>query len=114
MFDIKTANLEKIQPKLNIIKWVDHSSFSENTWRDIAVYADGDTFVVFTVGWVVYEDKDVVVLLSTAARESSKGFGDMKILKKAIVNRWELNDPSTPKPKRKANRSSSSRRTKRK
>lgn len=100
VYNINTA---KIGPSLEIVKWVDHSSFAEATWRPFEAYTDGETFVVFSVGWVIYEDKEVVVLLSTASRTNEKGFGDMKILKKAIQHRWKINDPSVPR-KRKVNR----------
>lgn len=98
-YDI-TKDIDKRPPTLEIIKWLDHSSFTQSLWRDYDDYVQMDNYPVFSVGWVIKEDKEAVILLASVARENGKGFNDVRIVKTAILERWKLGDPSTPKHRR--------------
>ena len=50
---------------------------------------------VFSVGWVIKEDKDCIVVVSTVLRSEGTGFGEICILKGTIQKRWRLRDPSS-------------------
>jgi hypothetical protein len=79
--------------KLVHIKWVDHSSFTENTWRTKDEYEDREPVECDTVGWVIKEDKDMYVVVSTmhlSEEYEDKFCGDMCILKGSVKSVREL------------------------
>lgn len=85
-------------PRLEVIKWLDHSSFRRvtGTWtqtKDLIKDVDKTGLYMFSVGWVVYENSDVVVMVAHGDRTSNVD-GDITIVKDAIVKRWALKDPS--------------------
>lgn len=76
---------------LELIHWMDHSSFTENRWHGFDDF-DNQPMKCQTAGWVIKEDKHALTIVATAS-ENEKHLGDMTIVKKAILNRWKLRDP---------------------
>jgi hypothetical protein len=103
-YDITKVDVQKHPPSLEIITWYDHSTYLESYWRSFEDFTEMTLLQMASIGWVVYEDKQTVVLVSTVCKANQRGLGEVQIIKSAIINRWKLNDPTTPKPKRKANR----------
>ena len=73
------------------IKWKDHCSFDSQHWRD---YETTDYLVELvvasTMGWVLKETDDVVVVAQTIDPKNEKFSGVMAILKSCIIERREL------------------------
>lgn len=86
-------------PTLEIVKWVDHASTRRplgSTWKSIETVLDiDDGLIMFSVGWVVRETEDALVLIAHGDRGSNVD-GDITIMKPLIIKRWKLVDPSTP------------------
>jgi hypothetical protein len=76
--------------KLEYIKWMDHSGFSESRWRAIEEVQDLNPIMMHTVGWVIYEDKDKLVTVSTMHDDEETVHSEFCIVKKAIVHRRQL------------------------
>ena len=81
---------------LEKIEWVDHSSFTESRWRFIESYEDKSLFTVVTIGYVVRERDDSLIVISTISNLDSEDeadlrlLNDMTILKCAIKSRTKL------------------------
>lgn len=101
---IEEKNLEKNPPKLVIVKWLDHCTTNIVGWQSAHSIVDLEPVIMHTAGWVFKETKDYVIIVPTSSRADSNGMSNICILKTDILKRWDLNDPSTPKPKRKASR----------
>ena len=103
MVDYNILDVDALEdpPSLEIIKWEDHYTAPTNDWQPIKKYIQPDYHaMIFSVGWVVYEDEHKLVLLSTVDRSSNNATGDFAIVKAAIVKRWRLSDPSHSKRKK--------------
>lgn len=75
-----------------MIHWVDHFSYNAS-WMDPDGIEENGGLKVVTVGYVVKEEKDVVHLCATLG-ENGKVGSHMGIMKKLILSRWKLKDPS--------------------
>ncbi len=73
-----------------LIEWLDHSSFSLNHWRDLAELQDLAPKPCTTIGFIVHETKDHLVVAGTANPEQDRYNGEMCIVKKCIVKRKKL------------------------
>ena len=82
--------------KLNHIIWYDHCSHETSQWRDIDEATELKPILVASVGYVIHEDSDVVVLgqsLMIPPEEDDfddKYAGDICILKILIQDRREI------------------------
>ena len=79
--------------KLVRIEWMDHFSFTENTWRTKDEYEDRESCAVTTVGWVLKETDNEYVIVSTWHKSEEfedKFLGDMCILKGTVKSVKEL------------------------
>jgi hypothetical protein len=78
----KKINLERIV-------WNDHCSYSNPSWKDGQDLVDLTPTEIDSVGWVIAEDKDRLVM---AAHMSGSGMatGEMCIIKKCIKSRKKL------------------------
>ena len=73
--------------KLVLVEWYDHCSFTTATWRSKEEYDSLNPPLCKTVGWVLKEDKQMMILVSTwqESEEFDDQFvGDMAILKGVI------------------------------
>jgi hypothetical protein len=78
---------------LVLIRWKDSSSRHFSTWREIDTvveFAKGGAYDCASVGWLVYENKDCVVLAPHVAVDADDVIGEMKIPKGAIESRTVL------------------------
>ena len=79
--------------KLNYISWMDHCSHTESHWRSVTEAAELGPITCHTVGYILHEDDDCVVLGQTIHSHDElddKYAGDMCILKPLIKTRKEL------------------------
>jgi len=60
------------------IKWLDAMS-DDNTWQDLAELKNQQLRPVETVGWILIEDSDKVVTISSYDDESKTGSGGVVI-----------------------------------
>jgi hypothetical protein len=104
MYNFTKVNPELKPPKLEIIKWLDHAVTPIAGWQHIPDMMDLQPCTIVSVGWVLREDKDSLLIVPTVDRGYGTSMQSTTIVKKAILKRWKLNDPSTPRPKRKVNR----------
>lgn len=82
------------RPQLAMIKWLDHASFAQNGWHSLAELADLTPSEVISVGWIAAEDDHIVLMYSTSAPDCIAVSGEICIIKKTILKRWKLPDPS--------------------
>jgi len=82
----------KRQPHLELIHWHDHSSPGV-AWSDLTDLCSPHRMKIFSVGWIVYEDENVLVTVPTTSTAGG-ALGSVKILKPDIVKRWKITDPS--------------------
>lgn len=69
------------------IKWLDHSSFTENVWRTKEEFEDRGPVECDTVGWILEETDQMYVIVSTmhlSDEFEDKFCGDMCILKGSV------------------------------
>lgn len=80
--------------KLVKIEWLDHVSFTEQIWRDDEEYEDLEPITVISVGQVLKETEDYIVLILCFHKGNdgykNKYSGDIMILKKCIKSIKEL------------------------
>jgi hypothetical protein len=82
---------QNLNPKLGhleIVEWVDHASLAGNHWQTIETVATLTPEHVTSIGWVLKEEKEFIVLMPHHTREM--GFGDVAILKRAITKRKRI------------------------
>jgi hypothetical protein len=76
---------------LVVIEWLDHYHFPG--WNRERPQDPLQPVRLVTVGWIVEEDKDVVLLAETKAwtGKSGNGYGQLRgVLKKGIISRSKL------------------------
>lgn len=81
--------------KLMYIEWQDHSSFNESGWRVASDYDELKAQYVKSVGFVIMEDSDMIILgqsMNQAEHEQLEDqfTGDICILKNCIKKSKEL------------------------
>jgi hypothetical protein len=78
-------------PTLEIIEWQDHVSGSTNQWVPLDnLRRDARLEDIQSVGWVTYENKEMVVIVPHLCERDKTGCGEMVILKSAILKRKKL------------------------
>jgi hypothetical protein len=82
------------KPKLEVIHWRDHCSVDNSGWKDTRMLCALSPTDVVSVGWVIAENKDCLVILSHSARDGNNNNGEMCIVKSAIKTRRKIKDPS--------------------
>lgn len=75
---------------LEAIEWLDHSSYSENHWKNGEEAEQLTPLKVTTVGWVIKETKKYVTLINTIIPKTKKYKDEMCIVKGAIKKRTEI------------------------
>tara|TARA_R110001592_G_scaffold5409_5_gene29833 strand:- start:138 stop:413 length:276 start_codon:yes stop_codon:yes gene_type:complete len=76
--------------KLVYMKWLDAMS-DDNTWQDIEDLKKQELRPVEVVGWILSEDKDKVILISSYDDESKNGGGGVVVPRVNIVQLNLLN-----------------------
>lgn len=72
--------------KLNVIDWLDHSSFNRAKWRTFDEASDLGPIGVHTVGWVIKETKEYLIVASTLTDDETL-MNEFCILKSCIKKR---------------------------
>lgn len=67
------------------VKWLDHASVSG--WRSVEDFPRVG-FEVESIGWLVFESDDVLVLAASVGETKAADF--TVIVKSCIIERWEL------------------------
>lgn len=94
---MSAKNQAKWPPRLEIIQWADHCSYSRAGWKDFDDLKELTPAVMHSVGWVVQEDNKKLVIMTHTSRENGNGTGEMCIIKSTVQRRWRISDPSAPK-----------------
>lgn len=76
--------------KLLFVRWQDHHTFHENKWRDIDEFEEVPVYEVQSIGWLVKENKNHLIVAAHCAFDVDQITGEMMILKKTIVERREI------------------------
>lgn len=79
--------------KLVYVEWLDHASFTESTWREADEYEDLNPATCKTIGWILRETEDMIILVQTihySDEFEDKYCGEMGILKGAITLMKEI------------------------
>jgi len=89
--------------KLVKIVWLDHCSYSTAQWRELDRISTLEPVKVNSLGYVVKETKDMIIIASHVYHDDDDhgGQGEMCIIKKCIVSRVELTERRTRKTKKK-------------
>lgn len=77
---------------LVMVEWLDSASLTGGVWRDTNDVADLKPTRMRSVGWVLREDGESIVLIGHIA--SHQVSGDLVIPKTCIKRRYKLADPS--------------------
>lgn len=80
---------------ITVVEWMDSCSLKGGTWNDTEHVEELSPHQVRSVGWLLKEDRDVIVLVPHAAQHQVSG--ELCILKGTIVRRWKLADPTKRK-----------------
>lgn len=78
--------------QLLVVKWEDHTSLSGNDWHSVSEIEKLRPEIVFSAGWVIFEDDKFIILASHG--NDDEYCGEMCIMKCAILRRWPIRDPS--------------------
>lgn len=102
-YNILTDLEKKGNPTLEVVLWLDHCSLrgESGAWKQMGDVTKMVPLRMYTVGWVLVEDKDKIIIASQGDREGSNVDGDILILKRLIVKRWKIKDPSMIRKARK-------------
>tara|TARA_R110000765_G_scaffold238089_1_gene340752 strand:- start:111 stop:386 length:276 start_codon:yes stop_codon:yes gene_type:complete len=76
--------------KLVYMKWLDAMS-DDNTWQDLEDLKKQELRPVEVVGWILSEDKDKVILISSYDAESKTGGGGVVVPRLNIIHLQLLN-----------------------
>lgn len=87
---MKTKRSKKTATYIEAIEWWDHSGFTENRWRSKETAGELVPCRILTVGVLLREDKDVVILASTVDFNNENYEGIMCILKPLIETRKRI------------------------
>lgn len=93
----------KTEYELELVEWIDHSTYEVNEWRLIEeIASDLTPQEIHTVGWVIGEDKNKIILVSSKHLRgvdddnAPRACGEICILKSAILKRTPLVVPEAP------------------
>ena len=75
--------------KLVKVKWLDHAAFHFTQWREEEAFEELTPVTVETVGWILRDAEDHIVLVATVANNGSFS-GDFLILKNCILDMKEM------------------------
>lgn len=88
-----------INRELVYIQWKDHVSFTTSTWRTEEDYEDLGPALCETVGWIMKETDDYLIIVNTRNEPGVKDLdfdapenylGDILVLKSTITKRERL------------------------
>ena len=67
-----------------IIDWFDHCSYHTNTWTAKSVIYNNTPILITTIGFIINDSKDSLVIASTIDHEDHCMKGDLCIIKATI------------------------------
>lgn len=88
-----------INRELVYVEWLDHVSFTTSTWRSEDEFDDLSPIRCETVGWIIKETDDFIIVIGTRNEPTNKDIdteheenylGDILILKSAITKRERI------------------------
>lgn len=75
--------------KLVYVKWLDHHNLNDSGWKDFDELVP-HVMEMESVGWVMCEDKNYLVLAAHMNEKHQTACGEIMIIKKCILNRQEI------------------------
>jgi hypothetical protein len=75
---------------MELIEWLDHSSYDRTGWRDLDRLLELTPYKVQSVGWVVKDAKDHLIIAGHRSVDQTSYTGEMCILKKDITKRKKI------------------------
>ena len=83
--------------QLIIVEWLDHTEPGLPNWTS-STYQTSHLASCFSVGWVVRQDADTMVLVPhiSYTEEDTEWSTPLLIVKNAILNIWEIKDLPPP------------------
>jgi|TARA_R110002020_G_scaffold194964_1_gene395884 hypothetical protein len=81
--DVKKHQLDKM--KIVRVDWLDAMS-DDNTWQDLKELKKQTLKSVYSVGWILAEDKKNIILISSFDEDAQSGGGGTVIPKSCIKN----------------------------
>ena len=87
--------------KIEMIEWADHCSLSNNDrgWRPWSEIENMEVVPIFSVGWVVKETDQYVIMVSHLGDDNDV-YGEMLIIKTCITRRLMLLDDNNDRRNR--------------
>ncbi len=76
--------------KYEEVKWLDHASFTEQIWRHSEEYDELIPQEITTVGQLLRETDELIILVLCYNPEQKHCSGDIMIMKNSIISRREL------------------------
>ena len=76
--------------QLEYIKWLDHTAWETAIWNDIDELEELEPVIVHSVGWVIKETPEYIIIVSTIQPENDIVHSEFLILKGAITERTPL------------------------
>jgi hypothetical protein len=73
-----------------LIEWLDHSSLDGNQWQTMENAETLAPVIVRSIGWLLREDKETLVLVPHTSDENGMVFGEVCILKRVVIKRKKL------------------------
>ena len=81
---------EYFKYQLEYIKWLDHTAWDKAEWNDIEALEELEPVSVYSVGWVIKETEDYIIIVSTIQPDTDIVHSEFCVLKGAITERTKL------------------------
>jgi hypothetical protein len=78
---------------LVLIEWLDHCSNKGSSWYELSDIEQMQPLTVVSVGFILNETDTFVTIAAHAQASDDNYAGDICVIKAAIVDRYEINDP---------------------
>jgi hypothetical protein len=76
--------------QLEYIKWLDHTAWETAIWNDINKLEELEPVLVYSIGWVIKETPEYIIIVSTIQPDNDIVHSEFLILKGAIIERIKL------------------------
>ena len=75
---------------LTLIEWLDHCSLDGGHWQTVESAETLTPVIVQSIGWLLKETKETIVLVPHLSQGQGQVFGEVCILKRVIIKRKSL------------------------
>lgn len=79
-------------PLVHIV-WKDHAQFTTTEWRDRADVVEGlvkTKSIINSVGWIIYEDKEMYVIAATLDEVAGFSRSEITIFKSCVIRKRRI------------------------